>query len=498
MIDGIIVALQPLSLLAGFLGTILGIIFGAIPGLSATLGIALLLPVTFFMPPDQGLIMLGGVYVGGIYGGGISAILLNIPGTAASVMTAVEGHALAKAGRAQIALGLSAASSGIGGFFSALALLFLSPVLANLALKFGPAEYVALVLFSLIIVTMMLPTPIFGNATGCLLGLGLASIGLNPVTGDDRFTFGLVELSSGLPLLPMLIGFFAMPQVLVLATDALRDRPTAADRIDFKDAASNYSAVMVELVRHWATIIRSTIVGIFMGILPAIGPVATPVTMHALEKRFAKDQKLYGKGSLTGLIAAETSNNANVGGSLIPLLSLGIPGSGAAAVFLGALTIHGLQPGPLLFRESGPVMQTLFMGFIVVNMIMTLLGLFGARYFSVVLLVPKSLLATFVATFAIFGAYAGGNTIFYVWILFFATSLALALKAIQIPILAVTLGYILGNLFERQIVQMITSFFSWTDILQRPIALSLFGLTAAILIGLGRQRYLNRFQGLEA
>ncbi len=488
MSEAILLALYPLSILAAIIGVVLGIIFGAIPGLSATLGIALLLPATFFMPPDQGLIMLGGVYVGGIYGGSISAVLLAIPGTAASIITATEGNALARQGRAPLALGLSAASSGVGGLLSAFALLFLTPMLAELALKFGPAEYVALVIFSLVIVTMVLPTPMLGNAAGCFVGLALASIGLDPVTGADRYTYGFYPLMSGLPLIPMLVGFFAMPQVLSLAVDALKEGRGAPAAMPITESAAGHRNVFGIMVRHWATVVRSTLLGIGLGVLPAIGPVATPVVAHALEKRFAKDSDQFGKGSITGLIAAETSNNANVGGSLIPLMALGIPGSGAAAVFLGGLTIHGLQPGPLLFIENGPVIYTFFMGFIIVNILMTILGLYGARYFAVVLRIPKSLIATFVATFAIFGAYASGNSMFYVWVLLAATVLALALRMIGIPILAVVLGLLLGNLLELKIVQMVTSFPGPEYILQRPIALGFFIVTALVLIVMGRQR----------
>ncbi|MGE3606852.1 MAG: tripartite tricarboxylate transporter permease [Lautropia sp.] len=486
MLDAIVLALQPLSIVASVVGVILGIIFGAIPGLSATLGLALLLPATFFMPSDQGLIMLGGVYVGAIYGGSISAVLLNIPGTAASIVTAEEGHALARKGEAPLALGLSAVSSGVGGLLSAFALLFLTPVLATLALKFGPAEYVALVVFSLVIVTMVLPTPVLGNATGAFIGLALASIGLDPVTGADRYTYGFYPLMGGLPLIPMLIGFFAMPQVLSLAVDAI----SASKPAEVGSAEGHRGSLITHMLRHWATVIRSSLVGIGMGILPAIGPVATPVVMHSLERKLAseKDKAAFGQGSIIGLIAAETSNNANVGGSLIPLMSLGIPGSGAAAVFLGGLTIHGLQPGPLLFTENGPVIYTFFMGFIIVNLLMMLIGLYGARHFAVVLKVPKSLIATFVVVFSIFGAYASGSAMFYVWVVLAATVLALGLRAIRVPILAVVLGLILGNLLEQQIVQMATSFPGPAYLLQRPIALGFFALTLAVVLVIGWQR----------
>ncbi|MGB7244110.1 MAG: tripartite tricarboxylate transporter permease, partial [Sulfitobacter sp.] len=273
-----------------------------------------------------------------------------------------------------------------------------------------------------------------------------------------------------------------------LAVDALREGRGTLDVMPIKESTVGHRELIGHLLIRWATVVRSTLIGIGMGILPAIGPVATPVVTHALEKRFAKDADQFGKGSITGLIAAEASNNANVGGSLIPLMALGIPGSGAAAVFLGGLTIHGLQPGPLLFVENGPVIYTFFMGFIIVNILMTILGLYGARYFAIVLKIPKSLIATFVATFSIFGAYAAGNSMFYVWVLLAATVLALALKTIGVPILPVVLGYLLGNLLERQIVQMVTSFPDAAYILQRPIAIGFMVVTVLVVIVMGRQR----------
>lgn len=485
MADGIALALQPASLLFGVFGVLLGIVFGAIPGLSATLGIALLLPVTLLVPPEQGLIMLGGVYAGGIYGGSISAILLNIPGTSAAVITAMEGNVMARRGEAPLALGLSATASGVGGIVSAFALLWLTPELARLALEFAAAEYVALILFSLVIVSVMLPTPLLGNAAGAALGLTVALIGLDPYDGTPRFTFGFYQLASGAPLLPLLIGFFAMPQVLVLAVETLSGRKVEA--VVFA-RTSGYAGILREAVVHWATLVRSTIVGIFLGILPAIGPESTPITTHALERRFAKKPETFGKGSIQGLIAAECSNNANVGGSLIPLLALGIPGSAAAAVFIGGLEVHGLRPGPLLFREQPVVMGAFFTGFIIVNIMMMLLGLFAARYMAIVLRIPKGVIATFVALFALFGGYTAGNSIFYVWVLLVATLASLALRAVRIPILPVALGFILGTLFEEQLAIMLTSFRSADAILGRPIAMTLIALTLAVLGFFGWRR----------
>lgn len=485
MYEGILLALQPASLLAGIAGVVIGIVFGAIPGLTATLAIALLVPITFLMAADQGLIMLGGVYAGAIFGGSISAILLNIPGTPASIVTGWEGYALARQGRAPLALGLAALSSGIGGLLSAIAMLFLTPVLAGIALKFGSAEYVALVVFSLVIVVVMLDTPIFRNIAGLMMGLALASVGLDPINGVPRFTFGQPELSSGFNIVAVLIGFFCMTQALILASESIRR--TGVPQL-FAGGISVYREVFRSMAERLGTYLRSSGIGIVLGILPAIGPESTPFMVHAVEKRFAKDADLFGKGSITGLVAAETSISANVGGSLIPLLSLGIPGSGAAAMFIGALTLHGLRPGPLLFTEQPAVLYTFFMGFILVNIFMMLLGLFGARYFAVVLRVPKPAIATFVALFSIFGTYAVNNALFDVWVMFAATAFALVLRVLNIPILPVVLAMILSPLLEENLAVLRSSFNDVGSVLLRPIAGSLFALSALITLAAAWRR----------
>jgi putative tricarboxylic transport membrane protein len=479
LFQGLLEALAPLNLLVGILGVVVGIVFGAIPGLTATLAIALLVPVTFLMAADQGMIMLGGVYAGAIFGGSISAVLLNIPGTPASIVTGWEGFALARQGKAPLALGLAALSSGVGGLASGVTMLLVTPLLASLALKFGPAEYVALLLFSLAIVVVMMDTPLLRNVLGCFMGLLLAAVGLDPVNGTSRFTFGQAELMSGFNIVAVLIGFFCMSQAVLLAKETLEGNRAVNVRFGREN---DFAAVLSTVITKFATYLRSSVIGIFLGILPAIGPESTPFMTHAIERRFAKDRALFGRGSVTGLIASETSISANVGGSLIPLLSLGIPGSGAAAMFIGALTLHGLRPGPLLITEQPAITYTFFWGFIVVNLFMLLFGLFGARYFAVVLKVPKGVIATFVAFFSVFGAYAVNNSIFDILVMFGATALALVLRALSIPILPVVLALILGPLLEENLVVLMTTFDSASAILERPIA-DAFLLLALVVVG---------------
>jgi len=465
MLEGFLAALTPAAIAVEIAGVLIGIIFGAIPGLTATLGIALFVPVTFLMTPEHGMIMLGGIYAGGIFGGSISAILLNVPGTPASIVTGWEGHEMARQGRAPFALGLAALSSGFGGIVSGVAMLFLTPPLSKLALTFGAPEYCALVLFSFTIVIVMLETPLLRNLFACLIGLLITTIGLDPTSGIPRFTFGSVNLMSGFNFVAALIGFFCMTQAVVLGLEALREHQTA--RIDF-GGQNNRAELIGTLATRPFTYIRSAILGVILGILPALGPVETPFIAYSVEKRFNRKDK-FGKGAAAGLIASEASISANVGGSLIPLISLGIPGSGAAAVFIGALTLHGLQPGPTLFANQTALVYTFFWGFLVLNLFMLLFGLFGVRYCAVVLKVPKAVIASLVAVFSLLGSYAIQNSLFDVWTMLGATVFALWLQALRISILPVVMAVILGPLFEQQAVVLVTSYSSLGEVLSRPI-----------------------------
>lgn len=478
----ILLALQaaffPSNIFFSSFGIVIGIIFGAIPGLTATLAIALFVPVTFIMSPAHGLIMLGAIYAGAIFGGSISAILLNVPGTPASIITGWEGYAMARRGEAPYALALAAVSSGVGGVLSAIALLLLTPLLAQLALSFGPPEFVALIVFSLCIVIVMLDTKLRNNVFGCLIGLMLATIGMDPVNGSARFTFGSTNLLSGFDLLSVLIGFFCMSQAIILAKEALSDEISV--EVKFAGFKGTLRVVFTMVSAFW-TYARASVVGIFLGIMPAIGPESTPFVAHAIEKKFAKRPEEFGKGSATGLIASETSISANVGGSLIPLLSLGIPGSAAAAVFIGALTLHGMQPGPLLFVEHGDVMYTFLVSFIVTNVIMVFIGLFAIKYCAVVLRAPKGWIAAFVAFFSIFGSYAVNTNTFDVGVMFGATLLTFLLEAASIPILPVVLGIILGPILEQNLVVFAITIHNFEELLNRPIAVGLFAVTIVML-----------------
>ncbi|WP_136637726.1 tripartite tricarboxylate transporter permease [Pseudooceanicola onchidii] len=483
LIDGLAVALRPDCLLAAVGGVIVGIIFGAIPGLNATLAIALFLPVTFLMPPDAALILLSALYVAGIYGGSISAVVLGIPGTAASVMTAVEGYGMARQGQANRALQISAFASGLGGLLSAIALVTMTPALARVALSFGPSEFSLLIVFSLLLVILMSPQNLFAGFGATALGLMFAMVGYDPVAVGERLTFGIAELRGGLPLVPVLLAFFAAPQVIRLAVDALHGTRTAVETTDHLSFFGTAAATF----RHKWSVLRASTLGLGIGILPAVGVETSPILAHTMEKRFSKDPK-FGGGSEHGLIAAESANNATVGGSLIPLIGLGIPGSAPAAVMLGALTMHNVAPGPLIFITNGEVIYALFAGFIVINVLMMIVGVLLARQFALTLKLPKGLIATFVTAAAIFGSYASGTSLTSVFVLLGGTGVVTVMLLAGIPILPCALAFVLGRTLENQLAVSFASMSGIGDLLSRPASVVLIILTLVAVVILMRMR----------
>lgn len=483
LLDGLLIATQPASLLAAFSGVIIGMMFGAIPGLNATLAITLFLPVTFLMSSDAALIFLSALYVAGIYGGSISAVVLGIPGTAASVMTAQEGFAMARRGQANRALQMSAFASGIGGLISAVALITMTPMLAKVALSFGPSEFSLLIIFSLLLIILMAPQNLFSGFGAAALGLMLAMVGYDPVAIGERLTFGIAELRGGLPLVPMLLAFFAAPQIIRLAVEALQG---LTSEVHARDHLSFLGTVRATLAYKW-TALRASVMGLGIGILPAVGVETSPILAHTLEKKLSDDPD-FGNGSERGLIAAEAANNATVGGSLIPLIGLGIPGSAPAAVMLGALTMHNIAPGPLIFFTNGDVIYALFAGFVVVNLIMMLFGVFFARQFALTLKLPKGLIAAFVTAAAVFGSYASGTNLVSVLVLLGGTALVVVMLLADIPILPCAMAFVLGRTLETQIAVSLTSMGGMSDLLSRPASVALMFLTAVFVVILLRMR----------
>jgi len=451
--ENIVIALgnliNPISLLMMTLGVAGGIIVGALPGLTATMALALLVPFTFTMDASVSLMVLGGVYVGSIYGGCIAAILVNTPGTPSSIATTFDGYPLTKKGMAEHALVAAAVSSGIGGVIGALVLLFLSPPLADAALKFGPPEYFWLSIFGLTIIATLSTGSMLKGLMGGTLGLLLSTVGISPIGGDMRFTMGFYQLQAGLQLIVVLIGFFCIPEVLVMIEKKIRDKSITS----YKPQKGVARGVILELVKKPFLLIRSSLIGAFVGIVPGAGGNIASLMAYNEAVRFSKEKEKFGTGIIDGVAASESSNNAEVGGSLVPLLTLGIPGAAPAAVMLGALTIQGIRPGPELYTTYGDITYTFLFSFILANVIMLILGFYGSRHVARVINLPISLLAPLVVFLTVIGSYALRNNMLDVGMMVFFGFIGYVTKKAGFTPGPIVLGLILGPIAENGLVQ---------------------------------------------
>ena len=443
---GLSTVFQPFNLLLCIGGLFAGIIFGALPGFSATMAVAVFIPFSYVLEPASAMLLLSGLYCGGVYGGSIPAILLGIPGTPASAPTAMEGRALTRKGESGHALALFTVASSFGGAFSALALLFMAPVLTVIALKVGPPEQIMIAVFGLSVVCLLVE----GNAAkGLLVGffaLLLATIGQDQQVGYQRFTFGNLHLYAGISLVPILIGLFSFPEVLqMLETDG--------EGFSEVNEAGKLYLKANDFLKNKLTLIRSTIIGVVIGIIPAAGPDIAAFLSYNEAKKASKKPEEFGNGSVEGIIASEAANNAVTGGSLIPLLSLGIPGSAPAALFLSAMYIHGLQPGSQLFTRDAGTVYTLMVGFVVINVLMVIAGLLFCKIANFVLVIPKSILATMIVILATVGAYATNKSMFDVLQCYIAGIAGYIMVKNDYPLSPVALALLLGSMLETAISQ---------------------------------------------
>lgn len=441
ILNGFINALTLTNIIASALSVSLGIMIGSLPGLSAAMGVALLIPLTFAMSADTALISLAGVYVGAMFGGSISAILLHTPGTSSAAATAIDGYQMTRKGQAGKALATAVIASFIGGIMSCIALYALSPLLAALALKFGPIEYFWLSLFGLTIIAGVSADNMLKGLISGALGLVLSTIGMDPMLGVPRFTFGQTSLLSGLPFTATLIGLFSVSQVLVLATSKLQARGEA------KEFDDNIFLSFEEIKSIFPLSLFSGAIGIVTGILPgAGGTIATFIALNEA-KRFVEPEKL-GTGIIHGIAAPEAANNAVTGGSLIPTLTLGIPGNSVTAILLGGLVIQGLQPGPDLFTIHADTTYTFFAGIVIVNIFMLLLGLFAVRAFAQVSKVTDAVLIPIIFCLSMVGSYAITNDFTDVWIMFIFGIVGFFVKKFDLNSAAIVLALILGPIGE--------------------------------------------------
>jgi len=474
LLHGFSVALTPVNLFYCFVGVLLGTLVGVLPGVGPAAGLALLIPATFGMHPTTAVIMLSGLYYGSMYGGSTTSILVNIPGEAASVVTCIEGHQMAKRGRAGAALAVSAVGSWIAGTMSVLFLMFLAPPLASAALSFGPPEY-----FSLMVLAFVVLAPLAsGSATKGLFmaafGLMLGCVGIDPISGYQRFTFGRRELLDGIGFVPVVMGVFGIAEVLSSAEKVFL-RPEVL-RIKFWDLWPKW----FEWARSWAAMIRGSFLGFFAGLIPGPSPVIASFGSYAVEKRMSKNQKEFGHGAIEGVAGPEAANNAAVGGAFIPLLSLGIPFTPAMGVLLSGFLIQGIRPGPMLINEKPDLFWGLIASMYVGNSMLLILNLPLVGVFASILRVSQSILLPLVTLFCLIGAYSLNNSLIDIVIMIGFGVFGYFMRKADYDPAPMILGMILGPMMERALRQsLIISQGSPEIFLNRP--LSAMMLIAALL-----------------
>lgn len=468
--------LDPLSIGLIMLSSLVGVVIGALPGLTATMGIALMTTLTIKMPSNQALLVLICTYVGAIYGGSRSAILLNIPGTPASAASCLDGHALAKQGLAGRAMGIATSGSVIGTLIGMIFLALFTPVLGDLALKFGAYEFFWLAFFGVVIAgTLTGDDPLKGWLAG-LVGIFCATVGQEAIYAFDRFTFGNRDLAGGFNLVPALVGAFGMAELLVAA----REKPVPVKINPFDSVIPK----LVDVTRYWRTILRSGVIGTFIGILPGVGEDVAAWSSYAAAKRASKEKEKFGKGSIEGLMAAETGDNACVPGAIIPVLTLAIPGSAPAAVLMAAMIIHGVRPGPLIMVEAPTFVYEVVAMMLFATIGILIYGLTLTRLLIRVLSVPKAIIVPIIFVLCVVGAYAISSRLFDVWVMLGFGVLGYVLRRAAFPIAPLVLGLVLGDLMEKGLRRgLVLSDGDLTPFFTRPISAVLW-ITIALVIAL--------------
>ena len=479
ILAGIQMSLTPGALLANAIGVVLGIVFGALPGLTATMGVALLIPLTFGMPPVEAFSALLGMFCGAIYGGCITAILVGTPGTSAAAATLLEGPKLTAKGQSRKALEMATYASFIGGIFSCLALVTIAPTLAAVAMKFGPTEYFSLAIFGLSIVATLAQGAMLKGIIAAALGVFLSTIGIDPVSGDFRNTFDIPDLFSGIPLVPALVGLFAVSQGL----SSIEDVFVGHKGLIKYGTLSKAGITLREMRDNAFNLFRSSVIGTVVGIIPATGATTSIFIAYAEAKRASKTPEQFGTGTLEGIAATESANNAVTGGALIPLLTLGIPGDVITAIMLGALMIQGLSPGPLLFAKHAVTMYGLFAALFIANIFMLVFGLIAIRGAGKIVHVPNAILAPVVLCLCAVGSYAVHNSTFDVAVMAVFGILGFLMLKTGFPQAPLLLGLILGPLAESNFRRALSLFKNdFSVFVTRPISCGILLLALFVIL----------------
>ena len=453
-----------------------GIAFGSVPGLTGIVGVALLIPLTYAFSPEQRLLLLGGVYVGATFGGSISAILFNTPGSPEAACTALDGYPMARNGQGGKALGIALASSAIGGIFGTLVLMLLAPPMAQLALAFGPAEYFALAILGISAIASIGSGSVLKGLVAGLIALGVATVGLDPITGFERYTFDNLMLLTGISFVPVIIGTFALAEVLSRVSEG--STPS--------NVITNVSTKLPsreEIGEVKGTLARSSVIGSIIGALPGVGATTAAFISYSEAVRWSKRPEKFGTGVPEGIAAPEAANNSAVGGSMIPLLALGIPGSATTAVMLGGLTINGIVPGTLLMENNTLLVYTVFISMMLANVLMLIFGIRAARYFALILTIPYAYVGPAIVVMCITCVYGLNANMFDIAVMLSFGLIGVLLRVMSYPVASFIIGLVLGPIAETSLRQvlMITQFY-YSEFLMRPIAATLLTLSVASLV----------------
>jgi putative tricarboxylic transport membrane protein len=478
LVYGFGVALTPANLLACFAGVVIGTIVGVLPGIGPVGAMALLLPSTFVLPPATALIMLAGIYYGSMYGGSTTSILVNVPGEAGSVVTAIDGYQMARKGRAGAALAVAAVGSFIAGTLGVVGVMLFASWLADAALSFGPPEYFALAVTGLAILSRLSGGTIVMSFVMVGLGLAIGTVGMEPISGVRRFTFGSVQLSQGLELVPIIMGLYGVAEVLVLAEEGLRRG--SIPRVRLRE--------MFPTRQEWRQsawpIGRGSVVGFLAGLIPGPATVLSTFIAYTMERRISKTPERFGTGAIEGVAGPEAANNGATAGAMVPLLSLGIPFSPATAVLLGALVIHGIQPGPLLMSGRPDVFWGVVASMYIGNVLLLILNLPLVGVFVSILRTPQHVLSTFVLLLCLVGAYSLSNSMLDLWVLVVMGLVGYVFRKLAIDPAPLIVAVVLGPMMEKTLRQtLFMAHGDWRLLVFRPLSLVLFAIGILVLLG---------------
>jgi putative tricarboxylic transport membrane protein len=480
MIDAVVhsllhILMDPVGLGLCVGGVIVGIILGALPGISSTMALAVLLPFSFGMNIEHSMLFLMAIFSASVYGGSISAILINIPGTPGAIVTQMDGYPMARKGRAGEALTYALLASALGGIFGWLLLIGIAPLVAHVALVFESPEFAAITLFGLTMLAYASPGSTFLGLIAGVIGLLVATVGFDPTTDVARFAFGIAPLQSGLELIPAAVGIFGIAEVL---KNIEHSGPRLKVVTDIKRILPPWD----EAKRLWPMCIRGSLIGAFVGAIPAAGSAIAVTISYAQEKRMSKWPERFGTGIPEGIVAPESANNSCVGGALIPMMTLGLPGDSMTAVLIGALLIHGLRPGPEMFRVHTDFVAIVYVSLFLAVVVTLALGLYGNRYFARVLQLPRPILMTAVVLLCIVGSFSVRNAMFDVLVMLGFGVAGYLMNRVGMPTAPVIFGMVLGPLLEDNIRRSLILYGNWTVFVERPISLALLLLSIAALL----------------